>query len=450
MLAIALGRLRSETTTVVARAVQVGDAGPVHDCLAVCPPGLELFLADELRALKLRVTRTIHGGVPFTATDRELYHANAWSRIATRVVVRAGTFVARSFADLERRAADLPWDRYVAPGITPVFRVSATKSALYHTDAIAERLHRVTGTSPLPPDGRPGSTDPERVQLVVVRVVNDRVTISFDSSGDSLHRRGWRQEVAKAPLRETLAAAMVRASGWTGDVALVDPMCGSGTIAIEAALAAAGLAPGAGRSFAFQRWPSFKPGTWASVNATIAAAARDTARRRAVAPIIAADRDDGAVAAARANAERAGVADLVLVRPGALSTTVAAVARHIDRPGLVLTNPPWGERVSGRSDLRDLYASLGAALGSPHPAPAAADRPGSRRAPSGGPSRAHPHAASPVSARSGPLAGWSLGVLVADRALDRHLGLPLEERFVTSSGGIDVAFEMFTPADPSA
>jgi putative N6-adenine-specific DNA methylase len=380
-------------------------AARVHDCLAVCPPGLEPLLADELRSLSLRPSREIHGGVPFRATDRELYLANAWTRLATRIVVRAGTFVARSFADLERRGADLPWPAFLAPGISPVFRVSSTGSTLYHTDAIAERLHRVTGTEPLPA-GSPEATDPERVQLVVVRVARDKVTVSFDSSGDSLHRRGWRQEVAKAPLRETLAAAMVRAAGWSGSVPFVDPMCGSGTIAIEAALAAAGLAPGAHRSFAFQRWPSFKPGTWASVNAGITAAERATERRRAVAPILAADRDEGAARAAAANAERAGVADLVVVRAGALSVTAAAVARGLDRPGLVLTNPPYGERVGGsgrHNDLRDLYASIGGAL-------------------------------------RGPLAGWSLGLLVADRSLAAQTGLSFEERFATSNGGIPVSF----------
>ena len=146
----------------------------MHDCLAVCPPGLEPLLADELRSLSLRPAKEIHGGVPFRATDRELYLANAWTRLATRIVVRAGTFVARSFADLERRAADLPWPAFLAAGITPVFRVTSTGSTLYHTDAIAERLHRVTGIEPLPA-GSPEATDPERVQLVVVRVARSEM-----------------------------------------------------------------------------------------------------------------------------------------------------------------------------------------------------------------------------------------------------------------------------------
>jgi putative N6-adenine-specific DNA methylase len=383
----------------------------VHDCLAVCPPGLEALVADEWRELGLRPGRPINGGVPFRATDREMYLANVWTRLATRVIVRIGTFVAKSFAELEARAASLPWDVYLSDDITPVFRVTAAKSKLYHTDAIAERLHRVTGTTPIDTGGDDTALDPDRVQLFVVRFLHDKVTISADSSGDSLHRRGWRQEVAKAPLRETLAAAMVRASGWTGHTPLVDPLCGSGTIAIEGALAACGFAPGADRTFAFQRWPSFQPGTWASVHAGVAKAADDTARRRSVAAIFAADRDAGAARATAANAERAGVADFIQVRNAALSLTVASLTA-LDGPGLLLTNPPYGERigsrVGGARDLRDLYASLGTAV-------------------------------------RDQLPGWSLGMLVSDRVLASQARVPLVEKFATSNGGIDVSMVTYDP-----
>jgi len=383
----------------------------VHECLAVCPPGLEQLVADEWRDLRLRPGSPVTGGVPFRATDRELYLANVWSRLATRVIVRMGTFVARSFADLERRAAELPWATYLPSDITPVFRVTAVKSKLYHTDAIAERLHRVCGTTQAPPKNLAADVDTTRVQLFIVRVVHDKITISADSSGDSLHRRGWRQQVAKAPLRETLAAAMVRASGWSFEMPLLDPLCGSGTIAIEAALAASGRAPGEARTFAFQRWPAFQPGTWASVHAGVRAAvdlARDPARRRAVAPIAAADRDEGAVRATAANAERAGVADLVDVRHGALSHTVGSV--RADRTGLLLTNPPYGERVGAHRDLRDLYAALGTSV-------------------------------------RDALPGWSLGMLAADRVLAAQARLPLVERFATTNGGIDVSFLTFMPTE---
>ena len=188
--------------------------------------------------------------VEFAATPRQLYAANLWLRTANRVLVRRATFPARSFAEFERRAGGLGWDDWLAPG--PVqWRVSSSRSTLYHSDAVAERLARILGREP----GDGG-------QLVVVRLLGDQMTISVDSSGEALHRRGWRSAGAKAPLRETLAAAVVLASGWdpAGGDALVDPLCGSGTIAIEAALVALDRPPGAPRPFAFQRWPGVRAG----------------------------------------------------------------------------------------------------------------------------------------------------------------------------------------------
>jgi putative N6-adenine-specific DNA methylase len=235
----------------------------------------------------------------------------------------------------------------------------------------------------------------------VVRVAHDVVTVSVDSSGAHLHRRGWRRATAKAPLRETLAAAMVMACGWRHDVPFVDPLCGSGTVAIEAALLAGGRAPGRGRSFAFQHWPSFAPGTWASVCADVARADR-AASSVTIAPIVAADRDAGAVRAAIDNAARAGVAGAVVVRRAPLAATLDALPSP---PGWIVTNPPYGARVGG-ADLRDLYATLGRA------------------------------------------SDWGLGVLAADRVLAGHTGRPLTEQFHTSNGGLPVTFWTAPPSPP--
>jgi putative N6-adenine-specific DNA methylase len=360
-----------------------GGAG--YDCFAQCAPGLEDLVAAELRQLGIHPGRRDPGGVAFRASTRQLYAANLWLRTASRVLVRRASFRATSFAELQLAAEALEWDRWFGPETRLVFRVSTTRSRLYHTDAVAERLLRVTGAGP--GDG------PE--QLVTVRLVADQVTVSFDSSGDRLHRRGWRLETAKAPLRETLAAAMVAASGWDGQSPLVDPMCGSGTIAIEAALAARQVAPGVDRVFAFQRWPGFEPGTWASVTGEARARVRPPGSGP---PILAADRDPGAIAATRANAERAGVIDDVDIRQAALSTLTA---RPGWPPGLVLTNPPYGARVRGGSDLRDLYAAFGQLL-------------------------------------RGRLAGWRAGLLVTGPVLAAQTGLDLEERLRTTNGGIPV------------
>ena len=351
-------------------------------CLAVCAPGLEDLCAGELEPLGIRIRRAFRGGVEFSASPRELYAANVWLRTATRIVVRVAQFEASGFADFEHHVADVPWDRWVRPGCRPRVRASSTSSRLYHTGAIEERLAELAGT---------GDGDGP---LVVARVIHDRVTLSVDSSGEPLYRRGWRLATAKAPLRETLAAAMLLASGWDRKSPLLDPLCGSGTIAVEAALLAAGLPPGAGRSFAFQEWPGFQPGTWASVWAE---AANATAEVGPVPAITASDRDAGAVRAAIANAGRAGVGDLVDFRTAPISAIGPA-----PEPGWLITNPPYGKRVGG-DDLRDLYATIGRVVRDERPQ-------------------------------------WRVGMLAADAGLARHSGLRLEERLRTDNGGIPVRF----------
>jgi putative N6-adenine-specific DNA methylase len=234
------------------------------------------------------------------------------------------------------------------------------------------------------------------VQRFLVRLVDDEVTLSVDSSGGLLHRRGYRQATAKAPLRETLAAALLLAVEWDGSVPLVDPLCGSGTIPIEAALLARRIPPGWARRFAFERWPEFQPSVWAYVREE---AGRDI-RDRAPAPIVAADRDAGAIEACTSNVERAGVSGDLSIHCAALSTTLRAPDLAALPPGLVLTNPPYGIRVGDSAHLRDLYASLGNALRL--------------------------------------LDGWSLGFVSSDPALAASTGLELHHRLTISTGGLRI------------
>ena len=354
--------------------------GETHRCLAVTPPGVEELTAAELTALAIPLRRTFRGGVEFSATDRQLYAANLWSRTATRFVVRLARFEAPSFADLERELAAIAWDRWIPAGTGPEVRVSSTSSRLYHTEAVAERV------------GEAAASGSGHGPLVVVRVVHDRVMVSVDSSGAPLHQRGWRLDGGQAPLRETLGAAMLLGSGWDPSTPLIDPLCGSGTIPIEAALLATGRPPGAGRRFGFQDWPTFAPGTWASVTASSAPLPPPAS----VPPIRGSDRDRAAVTAARANAARAAVGDTVTFSPAPLSTVTASG----DVPGWIVTNPPYGKRVSS-DDLRRLYAQLGEV---------ARDR----------------------------FAGWTVALLVADPGAARATGLPLQTRLRTVNGGIPV------------
>jgi putative N6-adenine-specific DNA methylase len=346
-------------------------ARTVLDCFAPCAPGVEPLLSTEMAALGVRSARQVAGGVAFRATVRELYAANLWLRTANRVLVRVGSFRATTFAELEHGVEAVDWSPYLAGGAD--VRVTSRGSRLYHAGAVQERVAALLGAGD---------------QRVHVRVDRDQVVLSVDASGDHLHRRGWRLATAKAPLRETLAAALLAAT-WDAAVPLVDPFCGSGTIPIEAALLARGVPPGAGRPFAFQTWPSFQPGTWASVTG----AARASARPQAGVAIVAADRDAGAVRATRENAERAGVAADIEVR----RSTVSELAPP-PGPGWLLTNPPYGDRVQAG---RALYGALGKVL---H------DR----------------------------CRGWHLGLLVEDSTLAALTAVELHERLRTTNGGIPV------------
>lgn len=378
-----------------------------YDLFAVTAHGLAEMCAAELAAIGGAGTVEI-GGVAWRGTARSLYRANLELRTASRVIARVGEFRARGFAELERRAARLPWEIFLHRDSQAVLRVTCRKSKLYHEGAVAERVARVlsdvAGVRVQGPAA--GAADDEEDadhessptgQLIIVRFMRDVCTISVDSSGALLHQRGYRQALAKAPLRETIAAAMLLAAGWRGDTALIDPLCGSGTIPIEAALLARRIAPGIARpelkprSYAFERWPHFAPDLFA----TVVDAARSRVRATDM-PIIAADRDAGAMAAARANAERAGVATDIEFSHAQLT----ALAPPADA-GHVVTNPPYGVRVGDRRDLRALYTAIGSTMRTKLP-------------------------------------GWTLTMLAADDSLATATGLPLAERLSTRNGGIPV------------
>jgi putative N6-adenine-specific DNA methylase len=358
---------------------------------AVTPPGFEPFTAEELRLLNLAPLPE-PGGVTFKGTLPDLYRANLHLRTASRLLARLGNFFyATTFPELEQRASRLPWERFLVPGQPLSIRVTCHKSKLYHSDAVARSVAAglaVRLGKPSPLVKADDESDPSP-QLVVVRLSDDRCTVSVDSSGTLLHKRGYRQAVAKAPLRETLAAAILFASGWDRVSPLLDPFCGSGTIPIEAALMAQGLPPGLHRRFAFMDWPGFDSALWQSLLSF-------SPRLHSPSPILASDRDAGAIQMARANAERAGVADLIEFKCQAVSSITPPAG-----PGWVVTNPPYGLRVSQGKDLRDLYAQFGHVLRQKCP-------------------------------------GWDLSVLCSDPVLLGQLGLELDTSLRFTNGGIHV------------
>jgi putative N6-adenine-specific DNA methylase len=356
---------------------------------AVCAPGLGPLLEAEVRALGLQGT-AVAGGVEVRGGLPEALRLNLWSRIASRVLMRMGEpFRATSFPELVQKASALPWEQFVRRGSRVAFRVTCRKSRLYHSGAVEERLlAALSSRVEIAAAEAAGEEEESDSQLFVARLDHDLCTVSADSSGALLHRRGWRGPQAKAPLRETLAAALLLAAGWSGDTPLCDPLCGSGTIAIEAALFAMRRAPGLSRKFAFQRWPGHSARQWEH----LVSEARKQERPLAV-RIEASDQDSGAVAAAKENAARAGVA---------LEVTQRRLADLSPDPGrgLIACNPPYGHRIG--ADLHQLFVDLGTA------------------------------------ARKRP--GWDLAMMAADADSTRASKLPLQELLQTQTGGIPVTF----------
>ncbi|HQO77152.1 MAG TPA: class I SAM-dependent RNA methyltransferase [Thermodesulfobacteriota bacterium] len=325
---------------------------------AVAEPGLVSFVKRELIELNLQPIETVEngydtssGGVSFTGDLRDLYRASIWLRTASRILVRAGEFVAAGFSELRRKTHNLSWEQYLRPKEPITFRVTSHASKLYVKASIAQEvclgIADRLGTHPVLT-----SPDHSQGQLIILRMVRNYCTVSVDSSGEHLHRRGYRLATAKAPLRETLAASMLLASRWDTVSPLLDPFCGSGTIPIEAALLAHHIPPGRNRHFRFQEWPGFNQTRWEEV---LEAA---ESQRTLVSPLIlASDRDAGALRNAGSNAKTAGVAEYIAFSQRAVS--------DIDPPpctGWVVTNPPYGRRTKTSKDLRNLYDRFGDVL----------------------------------------------------------------------------------------
>jgi putative N6-adenine-specific DNA methylase len=370
-------------------------AQDILNLFAAAAPGCEPLVADEVAGLGLPAEAVV-GGVDFAGTVDDVYRANLHLRCANRVLVRFAHFRATAFPDLYRRCVRLPWGRFIKPATAVEVKVRCRHSRLMHTDRIAktvsEAIDRALGRSDPPsPQGH--------VQQVLVRFSDDQCQISIDSSGELLHRRGYRQEQGAAPLRETLAAALLRAAGWDGAEPLWDPMCGSGTILIEGALLASRTAPGLQRHFAFESWPRFRPGRWQVLRAQA---------EKSRVPIssdllFGTDHAAGVLDGAQRNAQRAGVADLIAWRHGDFRT-LAPPAQQ----GMILCNPPYGERLEDKKAVRRLFADFGTYV-----------REQAR--------------------------GWRGGFLCPDPAIAAATGLPLTPSIDFPNGGLRVCLYLFNP-----
>lgn len=304
----------------------------------VTAPGLEEVAAAEAREQGFARAQPVAGGVTLRGGWSEVWRANLVLRIPGRVLVRLATFRAMSFRALEAGLAAFDWGGVLAPGQAVRAEAATRHSKLYHAGAVKQRLEQALA--------RAGAVvDPEGLR-VLVRIEANRCVVSLDTSGEALHRRGYKEAVNRAPMRETMAAGFLRAAGYAGRAPLLDPMCGSGTLAIEAAEIAAGLAPGRARGFAFEGFAGFDAEAFAALRGRDAVA-------RGAGPVMGSDRDAGAVEMSRANAARAGVEVAFEVR------AVGALERPECPPGLVICNPPYGSRIGNKAPLFSLYGAFG-------------------------------------------------------------------------------------------
>ena len=326
--------------------------GRSHDFFAAVTPGLEPLCAKEMsRApLAFSTVNRVSGGVKFTGRINDCYAANLVLKTANRILMRIDTFTATNFRRLEKTVGQFPWELYLKPDTKMRFSVSTRRSRLIHKKAIAECVQ--TGIerrfSGLAANDEKASV----AQQVFIRAVDDRFTISLDSSGSLLYRRGIKSHPAAAPVRETIASAVLELAGYSADIPLLDPMCGAGTFSLEAAMKALNMPAGWFRDFAFFDWPAFRPRRWAYIRKQCQQQLRLPQQQS----IYASDIDANACRQLKKAVASVGFSDMVAVAqkdffdiaPEALTT----------RSGIVVMNPPYGRRVANRKESDRLFSEI--------------------------------------------------------------------------------------------
>ena len=310
--------------------------------IAAIPIGFEQVVAREIRALGggIGKTRSNAGRISFEGPDDAVYRCNLGLRTAERILVQVGEFSARSMRAWTAYAAAIPWERWIEDGSEVEIQASTKACRLFHTGALHEGLIealRLRGVKAAMPASARGKAK-LRPMSVDIRGTADRFVLAMDTSGAGLHRRGYRKETAKAPLRETLAAALLQRVGWTPTQALCDPMCGSGTFLIEAGLLAQSRPPGLDRHFSFVRFPCFDEARWEQLRSN----ARGLVNESGPGALIeGSDQAGGSVRAARNNLSRAGMPRSIKVGQRPLSALGVDTGR-----GLIVLNPPYGKRLA--------------------------------------------------------------------------------------------------------
>ncbi len=351
----------------------------------VATPGLESVLCEEALERGFDGARIEEGGVAFEGGWPDVWRANLELRGATRVLARIGAFRAFHLAQLDKRSRKFPWSDFLQRGQAARVEVTSKRSKIYHAGAAAQRIERALT------EEAGVEISAEATLRLLVRIDDNLVTVSVDSTGESLHKRGHKEFVGKAPMRETMASLFLRQCGYRGTEPVLDPMCGSGTFVIEAAEIAAGRLPGRTRSFAFEELTGFDPAAWEALRSAGKPTAPDLLFHGS-------DRDDGAIRGAIANAERAGVTDLCRFT----RAPVADLQRPEGPPGLVMINPPYGARIGNKKPLFALHNALGQVL-------------------------------------KARFTGWRVGIITSDGGLAKATGLPfLPTGAPVAHGGLKV------------
>lgn len=365
---------------------------PPLNCFAAVPRGAEELAGAELAALGIVEVKPGKGGVSFRTDRGGIYRANLWLRTASRVLVQLATFPCSAPTELYAGVYAISWQELITPDMTLAVDCSLRDSALTHSgfvalktkDAVVDRIRESCGSRPNVDTASPDVR-------INVHLHKNICTVSLDSSGDSLDRRGYRLERNEAPLRETLAAAVVALTGWDGSIPLADPMCGSGTIPVEAALVAARIPPGFHRQFGFQRWLDFDNGLWDRICAEAAAGIR----RLPTGLITGYDLDGRALLLAGRNTAKAGLEGQIHFFHSALQEF-----RPEGDKGVVILNPPYGKRLGEEDDLRELYCQIGDVM-------------------------------------KKQCRGWTGYVLTGNLELAKYIGLKASRRFVLFNGAIE-------------
>lgn len=327
-------------------------ADRIYELMAPCHFGMEAVLKREILDLGYEIAQVEDGRVTFLGDAEAVCRANIFLRTTERILIKAGSFRAVSFEELFQGTKAIAWENYIPPdGKFWVKKAGSVKSKLFSpTDiqsvmkkAMVERMKQAYGREVFP---ETGSSYPLRVFLY-----KDQVTVGLDTTGESLHKRGYRKWTSKAPIEETLAAALIMLTPWRKDRILVDPFCGSGTFPIEAAMIAANIAPGMNRSFLAEDWKELIPRKcWYEAMDEAAELVDDTVS----VDIQGYDADGDIVRSARANAQAAGVEHLIHFQQRAV-----AELSHPKKYGFIITNPPYGERLEEKGNLPALYTQLG-------------------------------------------------------------------------------------------